>query len=153
MADARIALQAHLDPERVIALDVESKQGALEALVTAAATSDAVTDPEALLSAVLEREELLSTGIGLGIAIPHAKIPSVKRFVVVVGRHAQGIDFGSIDGRPVRIAVLIAGPQDAQKDYLELLAQLSKRLKVEPIREEVIAATERQRVVDLLVGE
>lgn len=153
MAMDRIALREHLASERVIEIQATTKEDALRELVAGAATSSVVEDEAALLAAVYEREQLLSTGIGLGIAIPHAKIASVREFVVVVGRHATGIDFGSIDGRPVRIVVLIAGPQDAQKSYLELLAQLSKRLKLESVREAVIDETDRERVVELLVAE
>ena len=62
------------------------------------------------------------------------------------------IEFGSIDGKPVHIAVLIAGPQDAQQPYLELLAQLSKRLKLEEVREKVIRDATPEEVVELLIA-
>ena len=83
-------------------------------------------------------------------AIPHARIGSIERFVVAVGRCAQGIEFGSIDGKPVTIVVLIAGPQDAQKPYLELLAQISKRLKVHEVRAQIAGGATAEQVVDLL---
>ena len=121
-------------------------------MVSVVATSPAVTDEGGLLKAVREREALLSTGIGLGIAIPHARIPTVTSFVVGVGRHAAGIEFGAIDGRPVSILVLIAGPQDAQKPYLELLAQLSKRLKIADIRAKIAGGATPAEVVTLLTA-
>lgn len=143
-------LADHLDPARVVDLSAKTKDDALVAIVRTAATSEAIEDEAALLDAVRERERLLSTGIGLGIAIPHARIASVKAFVVAVGRCREGVDFGSIDGRHVNIVVLIAGPQDAQKPYLELLAQLSKRLKLERVREAITGTATAQEVVDLL---
>lgn len=145
-------LESHLDATRVIDLEATTKDAALVELVSAVGSSDAVESPDDLLTAVREREKLLSTGIGLGIAIPHARIASVNEFVVAVGRRRAGIDFGSIDGKPVQIVVLIAGPQDAQKSYLELLAQLSKRLKLEDVRDAVIDSTSPAEVVALLTA-
>ncbi len=151
MERKKIELRDHLDASRVIALKATTKDEALMELVDAAATADAVTDRDALLSAVREREAKLSTGIGLGIAVPHARIDSVREFVVVVGRHPAGLEFGSIDTKPVHIVVLIAGPREAKTPYLELLAQLSKRLKLEDVRERLTGDAEADEVVQLLV--
>lgn len=150
MDNGRIELRDHLNPKQVVELRARTKDSVLEEMVAAVATSPSVTDESALLQAVREREALLSTGIGLGIAIPHARIASVERFVVGVGRCAQGVEFGSIDGKPVTIVVLIAGPQDAQKPYLELLAQISKRLKVHEVRMQIAGGATATQVVDLL---
>jgi len=152
MERKKIELRDHLDADRVIDLTATTKDGALVELVEAAGRSAAVTDGPALLQAVREREEKLSTGIGLGIAVPHARIDTVREFVVVVGRHAQGLEFGSIDERPVHIIVLIAGPREAKMPYLELLAQLSKRLKLEEVRKQIAGSATPEGVVDLLVG-
>ncbi len=148
----KIELRDHLDAARVIDLGATTKDEALVELVEAARGASVVTDGDALLSAVREREAKLSTGIGLGIAVPHARIEGVDAFVVVVGRHPAGLEFGSIDGRPVHIVVLIAGPREAKTSYLELLAQLSKRLKLEEVRAEVTGDATPERVVELLVG-
>lgn len=150
MANAPLRLANHMDASRVVDLVATTKVAALEELVRAAARSPDVADGEALLAAVRDRENLLSTGIGLGIAIPHARIAGVSSFVVAVGRHAAGLPFDSIDNKPVHIVVLIAGPQDAKKPYLELLAQISKRLKLEDVRQRILAAPTAQDVVDLL---
>jgi len=146
-------LRDHLKADCVIDLQVDTKDGALLALVDAAARCCAVKDRDALVEAVRERESKLSTGIGLGIAVPHARIDSVEKFVVVVGRHAAGLEFGSIDGRPVHIIVLIAGPREAKTPYLELLAQLSKRLKLEDVRRQITSGASPAEVVALLVGD
>ena len=151
MERKRIELSDHLDEARVVALTALNKEDALLELVDAAATSSAVIDRDALLAAVREREAKLSTGIGLGIAVPHARIDAVNEFVVVVGRHAAGLEFGSIDGRPVHIIVLIVGPREAKTPYLELLAQLSKRLKLEEVRKQVTSSATAAEVVQLLV--
>ena len=93
---------------------------------------------------------MLSTGIGLGIAIPHAKIAGVSKFVVAVGRHTVGIEFDAIDARPVHLVVLIAGPQDAQDRYLRLLARLSGRLKQDDVRKRILAAKDPSEIVTIL---
>lgn len=147
-----IDLKDHLDPARVKDLTGGTKDAVLEEMVALVATSDAVTDRAALLSAVRERERVLSTGIGLGIAIPHAKIPGVSRFVVAVGRHVAGIEFDAIDARPVHLVVLIAGPQDAQDRYLRLLARLSGRLKQEDVRRKVMLAQTHAEIVTILTA-
>jgi len=145
-----IDLKEHLDPARVKDLHGATKDAVLEEMVALVATSDAVKDRTSLLAAVRERERVLSTGIGLGIAIPHAKIAGVARFVVAVGRHIAGIEFDAIDARPVHLVVLIAGPQDAQDRYLRLLARLSGRLKQAEVRKRVMAAKNPEEIVSIL---
>ena len=150
MEGSAIDLRDHLSPEQVIDLAATTKAETLVELVAAVAKTDAVADEAELLQAVKDREKILSTGIGLGIAIPHARIGSVNRFVVAVGRHPDGIDFESIDQKPVHIVVLIAGPKDTQKPYLELLAQLSKRLKLSDVRAQITSGASSDEVVRLL---
>ena len=153
MERKKIELRDHLQAARVIDLTATTKDETLVQLVDAATTSGVVGDRDALLHAVRERESKLSTGIGLGIAVPHARIDSVGAFVVAVGRHPTGLEFGSIDGRPVHIVVLIAGPREAKTPYLELLAQLSKRLKLEEVRAKVRGGASPEDVVTLLTGD
>lgn len=150
MAGPAIDLRDHLAPERVVELTARTKDDVLVEMVNAVATSDAVNNRDELLDAVRAREKILSTGIGLGIAIPHARIGSIHQFVVAVGRHAAGLDFESIDQKPVHVVVLIAGPKDTQKPYLELLAQLSKRLKLADVRSRIAGGIAPEKVVDLL---
>ena len=99
-----------------------------------AAPIDTMTDGARLLAAIHEREKIMSTGIGLGIAIPHAKIPSVKDFVVGFAKIDQGIDFNSLDGKPVHFVVMIAGPDHQQERYLQLLARITLKLKDAAVR-------------------
>ena len=152
MESNKLILGDHLDASRVVELTTSEKDKVLSELVHVAAASPAVGDEAALLQAVREREGLLSTGIGLGIAIPHARIAQVSEFVIALGRHRAGLEFGSIDNKPVHVVVLIAGPQDAKKQYLELLAQISKRLKLQEVRDAIVGDLSAQRVVDLLMG-
>ena len=119
-------------PEHVAWLEVTSKDEALSELLSLLSRSRAVKDSAALRSAVLAREVLMSTGVGYGVAVPHAKIPTVESFVVAVGVMPEGIAYGpSLDDAPVRLIVMIAGPDHAQEGYLRLLSALMKFIKSE----------------------
>jgi mannitol/fructose-specific phosphotransferase system IIA component (Ntr-type) len=124
-----------LSQARVLDLKSRTKDAALMELVQALANAHEVKDGEKLLQAVLERERIVSTGIGLSVAVPHAKIPEVADFVVAYGRSKEGIDFGSIDDRPVHHVVLIVGPPDKQQRYLQFLATVTLKLKQPALRQ------------------
>ena len=145
-----IDIRNYLSSQRVIDLKSTSKDGAIMELVALSAESTAVEDAEKLQEAIFEREGIMSTGIGLGIAIPHAKIPSVKDFVVAIGRTRGGIDFNALDQKPVNIVVLIAGPSQEQQRYLEILAGVTLRLKSDEVRSAVLAADTPDDLIDVL---
>ena len=92
----------------VITLEPKRKDYAVEELVDALGKRREVTSKEKLRRAIKDREKILSTGIGSGIAVPHAKIAQVKSFCAVVGICKEGIDFSSQDGKPVQIIFMIA---------------------------------------------
>jgi fructose-specific phosphotransferase system IIA component len=144
-----ISLEAIIPPERVILLDATTKEEALRRLAAVVTTSPDVTDGTKLLAAIHEREKIMSTGIGLGIAIPHAKIPSVKDFVVGFAKIDQGIDFNSLDGKPVHFVVMIAGPDHQQERYLQLLARITLKLKDAGVRRRL---AEARTVDDILAA-
>jgi mannitol/fructose-specific phosphotransferase system IIA component (Ntr-type) len=145
-----IDIREYLSAERVTDIRSTTKEGAIMELVALAAKSPAVEDAEKLQEAIFEREGIMSTGIGLGIAIPHAKIPSVRDFVVAIGRARAGIDFSALDQKPVRILVLIAGPSQEQQQYLEILAGVTLRLKSENVREKVLSTEDPEELVEVL---
>ncbi|MAG54793.1 MAG: hypothetical protein CMJ83_00725 [Planctomycetes bacterium] len=119
-------------PQHVAWLETRSKSEALSQLLQRLSQSRAVKDEAALRNAVLAREVLMSTGIGYGVAVPHAKIPTVESFVVAIGISPDGIDYTSaIDDAPVRLVVMIAGPDRAQEGYLTLLSTLMRFIKSE----------------------
>lgn len=121
-----------LPPERVAWLPAMAKDDALRRLLEVVSTSQAVKDPAALQNAILSREVLMSTGVGYGVAIPHARIPAVETFVLALGICSDGIAYNSVlDDDPVRIITMIAGPDRAQEGYLKLLSTLMKFLKSE----------------------
>ena len=145
-----ISLDSIIAPERVLILQSSTKEAAIRELANALADSPDVEEGEALLAAVLERETIMSTGIGLGIAIPHAKIASVKDFVVAFGKSPKGIEFNSLDGKPVQFIVMIAGPDQQQERYLQLLARITLKLKDAAVRRQLSEAESVEQILAAL---
>jgi mannitol/fructose-specific phosphotransferase system IIA component (Ntr-type) len=110
--------------DRIRELTAITKEAALEELCSLAATAPEVTDPEAFLRAIEARETAMSTGIGMGIAIPHAKIPSITDLVMAVGRSREGIDFDSLDGLPAHIFVLMGASDHQNLEFLKLIGKV-----------------------------
>jgi len=145
-----IRLADYLAAARVVDLASRSKDAALMEIVETLSSAPEVADRERLLAAVLEREKIVSTGIGLGVAVPHAKIPEVSEFVVAYGRSKEGVDFGSIDDRPVHHVVLIVGPPDRQQRYLQFLATVTLKLKQPELRKALEAAPDAAGLFSVL---
>ena len=121
-----------LPPEHITWLEDTQKTPALRTLLGLIGKSKAVKDPSALEQAILSREVTMSTGMGYGIAVPHARIPTVEKFVLSLGISEQGIAYNSpIDDKPVRLIMMIAGPNRSQEGYLKLLSTLMRFIKSE----------------------
>jgi mannitol/fructose-specific phosphotransferase system IIA component (Ntr-type) len=129
-----------------------SKYDALEKLISVVAESPAITDREAFRRAVVDRESVMSTGIGGGIAIPHVRIPEVKFAVVGVAVAPEGLDFASLDNSPVHILVLFATPAGADKEYLSLLARVMLALKNQDLFDRLRGCHTPEEVFEVLKG-
>ncbi|RKY58732.1 MAG: PTS sugar transporter subunit IIA [Candidatus Latescibacterota bacterium] len=139
-----------ISPERVVWLSSSTKEEVLRELVDVLSTAPQVRDREALLRAILEREGIMSTGVGLGIAVPHAKIDSVSDFVIAIGISRKGVDFDALDDKPVHIVVMIAGPAGQQDRYIRILAKVVLTLKDPRVREALLNAETPQEVLRAL---
>jgi mannitol/fructose-specific phosphotransferase system IIA component (Ntr-type) len=133
-------LSKYLSSERVVDLEAADKAGALSELCGVIATSKNVRDAKAFRKALLAREAVLSTGIGLGLAVPHAKVASVRDFTMAVGRSKPGIEWQSLDGAPVRIIVMIAANEKQAAEYTKVLAAVVAKVKPEDVRRRVLEA-------------
>ncbi|MCK5832835.1 PTS sugar transporter subunit IIA [bacterium] len=112
--------------------------------------SDKIDSVQTIKSALIEREELASTGIGFGVALPHARAKSVKGLTVAFGRSEKGIDFGAIDHNLVHLFFVIVVPETAVNTHLTALGKLSYLLKEKDNREILLNATFPQEVLDLI---
>jgi len=134
----------------VFNMKATSKEEAIDELVDLAATSTMVKDPDQLLADVREREELVTTGVGYGVAFPHAKTRSVKGIVISFGRSDKGIDFDAMDHKPVNLFFLIAAPEDAIGAHLNVMARLSYLMKSAENRQKLMDATSPGDVLALI---
>lgn len=131
-------------------LKADNKGAVIEELVELVATSKMVNDKDQLLSDVQEREDLVTTGVGYGVAFPHAKTRSVKGIVIAFGRSHEGIDFNAMDHKPVQLFFLIAAPEDAIGAHLNVMARLSYLMKSEENREKLMKASSPGDVLALI---
>lgn len=112
--------------------------------------SGLLVDKNTVLEAVLTREETRSTGIGSGIAIPHGKCNGSKELVMAIGIAADPVEFGSIDGKPVSIIVLLASPQDRTGPHIQALARISRLMLDEDFKNKLERATSPEEVYELI---
>ena len=138
---------------QLVELDLDSsattKDAAVDRLVAVAAAAGRASDPAQLRSDVAAREELLPTGIEGGIGIPHARSTGIDEPTVVFGRSTNGIDWGAADG-PAHLVFLIAVPEGAGDEHLQILASLSRSLMKSEFRDTLLKATDPQVVVDTI---
>jgi PTS system fructose-specific IIA component/PTS system nitrogen regulatory IIA component len=112
-------------------LAADDKPAAIRELVESLASAGTIAagDVESIVAAIMKREELGSTGIGRGVAVPHTKHPSVERLVGTVGISAHGVDFNSLDGDKVHLVFLLVSPPDRPGDHLRALENISRQLR------------------------
>lgn len=143
-----------LTPARVsTTLRVASKDDAIEALGQLLVHNSELTDASAVVQVLRDRESLASTGVGDEVAIPHGRLPTLTQIVAAVAIAPDGVDFDSIDRRPVRIFVAVLAPDRAPGDHLRVLARVSRLLRDARVRSELIAARDPAAVLDLLQAE
>jgi len=131
-------------------LKSKNKYKAIEELADVFKGTDVCSDIKAFINALKEREEIMTTGIGFGIAVPHAKLESVHKIAFAIGISKKGIDFNSIDGKPVHLVVLVAAGERQHKEYLKLLSKIMSVLKNDAIRNEMIEAKSTKDIIEIL---
>jgi len=126
------------------------KEATIEFLLDLVVESGRVEDRQAALDALLAREEETTTGVGMGIGIPHAKTEAVDRPSLAFTRSAEGVDFGSMDDEPATLIFLILVPKEGGEDHLEILSSLSRALMHDDVRERLHAADDESEVQQTL---
>ena len=122
------------------ALRASDKAGVLRELAATVAEHHPEIDRARLVQALEDRERLNSTALGDGVAIPHGKLPGLKRVFAAFGRSPAGVEFQSLDGRPTRIFFLLVAPEDSAGAHLKALARISRLLKDEAFRKRLLDA-------------
>jgi mannitol/fructose-specific phosphotransferase system IIA component (Ntr-type) len=116
-------------------------------------TAGVAASADELYLKLCEREELSSTGIGAGIAIPHCKLDRLQRGLVAVGVVPEGVDFGAVDGQPVRVFFLVVSPSQAAAEHLQALAAISRWVKTRGHVEKILELCEPQAIYEFLQEE
>ena len=132
--------------------DKISKVDILTDMVELISKSKNVQDKKALLEGIFQREELMSTGIGLGIAVPHVRIDSIKDLVMAVGIASKQVEeYDTIDDKPVQVVFMIAAGSDQHAKHLKLLSQIAAKFKNDELRKRLIQAKTPEEVADILL--
>lgn len=140
-----------LDRDRIkVPLAGRSKDAVLEELVGVLRDAGAVADAEGVLRAVRQREELLSTGIGSGVAIPHGKTGGIAGLAMAAGVTPEPVDFDALDGQPVRLFFLLVGPEEAAGAHVKALSRISRLVRREEVRRRLAAAASADEFLAVL---
>jgi len=141
--------------KKAISVDIKAtdKEGVIRELSDLLANATDMKNKEELISAVLAREALGSTGIGQGIGIPHAKSQVVKELVAAFGLSKDGVDFDSLDGEPVHIFFLLIAPDESAGPHLKALARISRMLKDKYFREFLRKAKSESEILQIIQDE
>lgn len=130
-----------LSPSSVkVPLASTEKHAILDELVDLLAANGLCPDAEAVKKAVWEREMIRTTGIGMGLAIPHGKCSSVPSLVLAIGKPAQPVEFGSLDKKPVELIILLVSNPDKKDDHIQALGKISKIMTSPEFRQRAYTA-------------
>ncbi|MBZ0266482.1 PTS sugar transporter subunit IIA [bacterium] len=131
-------------------LVVDSKEDAIRYLIDIVAAKNLILDRDKALQAVIERERSLSTGLGEGIAIPHAMLSEISKPVVALGRVVDGINFGAPDEKPAFLIFLLLSPSQDLSLHLKMLSRISRLCNNPDLRQAILAASDSKAIFQLL---
>lgn len=144
-----LKISDYLEPNLVIFLNAETRDEALYAMVDLIHKAGKLQDRQIFYDAIIEREKIVSTGIGMGAAIPHAKLPQYDDFFMAIGILSKGLDWNALDGSDVRLIFMIGGPDDKQTEYLQILSALTQAIKDEQIRKKMLTLNSPSDIIEL----
>jgi fructose-specific phosphotransferase system IIA component len=131
-------------------LSSKNKKDVIKEMVGILDDNGKLLDSNKYMQAVINRESEFSTGIGMGIAIPHGKSSGVKEAALVFGRSVDGIDYESMDDEPAHIFFLIAVPEESSNEHLKILSQISRKLMHKELRDSLMSASNAEEIINLL---
>ena len=143
-------LMDYTDRRFIKYITATERYAAVEELAQVFRDSGVCTDVDQLVAALKEREDILTTGIGFEIAVPHAKVKEVRKISFAVGISRSGIDFDAMDKKPARLMILVAAGETQHMEYLRLLSRIMSLLKKEETKERIIDAATVDEVIDII---
>ena len=138
-------------PAIMPALKANSKKHLLQLLAERAASITELSERE-IFDTILQRERLGSTGVGNGIAIPHGKLPGIKRIIGVFARLESPVDFEALDDQPVDLVFLLLAPEGAGADHLKALARVARILRTESVTDALRRAHDPAKLYEILTA-
>ena len=144
-----VKISKYLDANLVIFLDADNRDGALQAIIEKIHQAGKLEDKQSFYEAIVDREKIVSTGIGMGVAIPHAKLPAYDDFFIAIGILQKGVEWNSLDNAPVRLIFMIGGPDDKQTEYLQILSNLTQAIKDEERRKKLLTLNSPDAIISL----
>lgn len=146
-------LRKNLSPQTIrVGLQGSTKNQIIEELLDLIVATGKVRDRDTALSDLMAREQKMSTGMEHGVAIPHAKTDVVDGLLVALGTHSEGVDFDSLDGTPARIFIMTLSPKNRSGPHIQFLAEISRILRSESVREMMLAAGSPDELLRILTG-
>ncbi|WP_319202309.1 PTS sugar transporter subunit IIA [uncultured Ilyobacter sp.] len=114
--------------------------------------SDAVEDKDLFLERLFQREEVGTTGIGMGIVVPHARCESLNKIIIAVALLENPIEFNTPDGVDAKLVILVGAPKNNNKEYLDLLAKIARKFRYKEYRENILEASSKEELIEALSG-
>ncbi len=143
-----------LKPEYIkIPLTGQSKEAVIKELIHTLSPFSLFSSEDAVFRAVMDREKIMTTGVGRGVAIPHCKKETCSEFGIALGIHPEGVDFQSIDGKPARIIFLLVGPENNPGMHIRLLSRISRIISKESLRDSLLQCQDAESAYQLLKKE
>ena len=133
-----------------LSLQKKSKRGLIKEMVDLLADADKIAERDRVLESVLEREKLMSTGVGNGVAIPHAKSDTVDQLMVAFATTGEDVDFQSLDKRPVRLIFLLVGPEENPGLHIKALSRISRLTSHKKFRQKLLNAASPADVLTII---
>ncbi len=131
----------------------ENKEDAITKMVNSLSGDPLIKDLEEVKQAVLEREKIMSTGVGNGFAIPHAKTKGADGFIAILAKLSEPIDFDSHDGKPVNIIFMLIGKETMVSEHIKMLSRISRLMNNDEFRQNLINASSKEEILTLLETE
>jgi fructose PTS system EIIBC or EIIC component len=136
-----------------IPLTGKSRDDTIKELIKVLMGKNSITNEKSIFQAVIDREKIMTTGVGNGIAIPHCKHQDSPDFAVALGVNPDGLDFESIDKKPVKIVFLLVGPENNPGLHIKLLSRISRLMSNEELRQQLIESNNAEEALNFIEEE
>ena len=141
--------------EKFILTDFKSveKESVINELIDLYKGNDKVNDIEMVRTAILDREKIMSTGVGKGFAIPHGKTNAVNNVIAAFGKTTRDIDYDALDGNPVHLVFLLVGRDDMVSKHIKLLSRISRLMNKDEFRERLVNSNTKEEIINIFKEE